>query len=269
MYIKCDEIKREKEQIIKELEKIDCLEKKFPEGELLCTKNNDRYKWLLKEQNGTSYLPKSKRQFAETLAMKKYYDYKKKELKERLSACEAFLKKMKSEESKTEQLLYHPEYRKLLEKYFLPVNEELKDWQNADYERCKKHEENLKIKGTQGKMLRSKSEAIIDMMLYKNRIPFRYEEKLVLDGITIYPDFIVRHPVTGEYYYWEHFGMMDEEGYRNHAFNKMNLYCKNGILPFVNLIMTFETQNQPLSVEKVELVIQEFFSSESNGRYIQ
>ena len=65
----------------------------------------------------------------------------------------------------------------------------------------------------------------------------------MLDGITIYPDFVIRHPVTGEYYYWEHFGIMDEEDYRNHACKKINLYCKNEILPFVNLIMTFETKN--------------------------
>ena len=269
MYIKRDEIKREKEQILKELEKLEWMEKKFPQGELLCTKNNNRYKWLLKEQNGTSYLPKSKRQVAETLAMKKYYECKKKELTEHLSACEAFLKKMNSEESKSEQLLYHPEYSKLLEKHFLPVNEQLKDWQSADYEKCKKYEENLKIEGTQGKMLRSKSEAIIDMMLYKNRIPFRYEEKLVLDGITIYPDFTIRHPVTGQYYYWEHFGMMDEEDYRNHAFNKMNLYCKNGIIPFVNLIMIFEAQNQPLRIKRVESIIYDYFATESNGSYIR
>ena len=43
------------------------------------------------------------------------------------------------------------------------------------------------------KMLRSKSEAIIDRMLYQNKIPFHYEEKLVLDGIILYPDFVIRH----------------------------------------------------------------------------
>lgn len=166
---------------------------------------------------------------------------------------------MKTEEGKTEQLLYHPEYRKLLEKYFMPLNEELKNWQNSEYEICNKHEESLKIKGTQGKRLRSKSEAIIDMLLYKNRIPFRYEEKLVLGGITIYPDFVIRHPVTGEYYYWEHFGMMDDTEYINHACQKIKLYCENGILPSVNLITTYETKEHPLSIEKVKGIIQEYF----------
>ena len=259
MDIKCDDMRRRKEQISKELEKIYCLEKQFPKGELLCTKNNNRYKWLVKGEEGTSYLPKSKRKLAEILAIKKYYNCKKQELEKNLSACDAYLQKMSPMEGKTEQLLYHPEYGKLLEKHFIPVNEELWKWQSAPYERCQKHEESFIIKGTQGKMLRSKSEAMIDMMLYKNKIPFRYEEKLVLDGITLYPDFVIRHPVTGEYYYWEHFGMMDEEDYRNYACNKIKLYCQNGIIPSVNLIMTYETQKHPLSVAKVELMIQEYF----------
>ena len=132
-------------------------------------------------------------------------------------------------------------------------------WQSDRYERCKKHEDALVIKGTQGKMLRSKSEAIIDRMLYKNGILFRYEEKLILKGITIYPDFVIRHPKTGEYYYWEHFGMMDEEEYRNHACEKIKLYCDNGIIPSINLIATYETKDHPLSIEQVEKIITEYF----------
>ncbi|MGN0168972.1 MAG: ATPase [Acetatifactor sp.] len=259
MDIKCNDMKRKKEQISKELDKVYSLEKKFPNGELLCAKNSNHYKWYVKEQEGTFYLPKSKRELAEGLAVKKYYEYKKQELESSLSACDAYLRKMSSLEGKTEQLLYHPEYGRLLEKHFIPKNEELWKWQNDNYERCKKHEEALVIKGTQGKLLRSKSEAIIDMLLYKNKIPFRYEEKLVLEGITMYPDFVIRHPVTGEYFYWEHFGMMDEEDYRNHACNKIKLYCKNGIIPSVNLIMTYETKQYPLGVEKVEWLIQEYF----------
>ena len=192
-------------------------------------------------------------------AWKEYYDYKKQELQSELEACNAYLLKMMSMEGKTEMLLEHPGYGQLLEKHFVPINEELLRWQNAPYEKSNKYEEDLIIKGTQGKMLRSKSEAIIDMMLYKNKIPFRYEEKLVLDEITLYPDFVIRHPVTGESYYWEHFGMMDEEDYMDHACDKIRLYCKNGIIPSLNLITTYETKRHPLSVEKVESIIQEYF----------
>lgn len=259
MIMECNNIRKKIEQINKELEQINSLEEKFPPGELSCSKNGSRYKWHIKDKKGRSYLPKSSRKLAEALALKKYYTYKKQELERSLSACNAYLRKVLPTEGKAEQMFLHPEYRRLLEKHFIPQNEELKKWQNDNYERCKKHEEALVIKGTQGKMLRSKSEAIIDMMLYKSRIPFRYEEKIVLDGVTIYPDFVIRHPATGEYYYWEHFGMMDEEEYRTHACNKIALYCKNGIIPSINLIATYETKRNPLSAEKVEWIVKEYF----------
>lgn len=259
MNISCNDIRRKIEQINKELEQINNLDKKFPKGNLMCSKNGNCYKWHIRDAGRTSYLPKSKRELAELLALKKYYVYKKQELESELSACDTYLKKMLSMEGKAEQLLLHPEYGRLLEKNFTPLSEELFRWQNDNYERCDKHKESLRIKGTQGKMLRSKSEAIIDMILYKYRIPFRYEEKLVLGGIAIYPDFTIRHPVTGGFYYWEHFGMIGEEDYRNKAMEKIKLYCKNGIIPSINLITTYETQAHPLSADKVDLIIQEYF----------
>ncbi|MBQ1172021.1 MAG: ATPase [Lachnospiraceae bacterium] len=259
MSIGYNDVKERKEEIERELTKIYGFEKKYPKGELLCARNDSRYKWYLKEQGKTSYLPKNKRELAEMLATKKYFHYRKEELECELSACNSYLNKMTSRKDKSEQLLQHPEYSKLIAKYFIPIKESLMEWQNTDYERCDKHEEAFIIKGTQGKMLRSKSEAIIDRLLYQNRIPFHYEEKLVLNGIILYPDFVIRHPITGEYYYWEHFGMMDDAEYINHACRKIKLYCENGILPSINLITTFETKEHPLSIEKVEEIIQEYF----------
>ena len=58
--------------------------------------------------------------------------------------------------------------------------------------------------------MRSKSEAMIAMSLYVQKIPYRYECELKLGSITLFPDFTIRHPETGEIFYWEHFGMMDK-----------------------------------------------------------
>lgn len=75
----------------------------------------------------------------------------------------------------------------------------------------------------------------------------------------IYPDFTVRHPITGERMYWEHFGRMDDPEYREGACKKIKLYCDNGIIPSISLIATFETSDHPLDVERVEKIIKEFF----------
>jgi len=63
---------------------------------------------------------------------------------------------------------------------------------------------------------RYKSEVFIDMALFTNNIPFRYECALELGHSTLYPDFTIRHPKTGEICYWEHFGLMDDPSYRNY-----------------------------------------------------
>ena len=77
--------------------------------------------------------------------------------------------------------------------------------------------------------------------------------------VTIYPDFTIRHPKTGKAYYGEHFGLMDNKGYAKNAFSKMILYHAQGIDPSDNLIITYESRENPLSLEKVDRIIEEKF----------
>ena len=97
------------------------------------------------------------------------------------------------------------------------------------------------------------------MVLYTHRIPFRYECMLTLGNSTLYPDFTIRHPKTGEYFYWEHFGMMDDPIYSKSAASKLQLYISFGIIPSIHLITTFETTDQPLSSEKLEKIVADYF----------
>lgn len=257
----CEDVRERIERNIKEIAELETVLRRLPEGELLCKKNGTRYKWFLKQNGISSYLPKRNQKLAEKLALKQYCTLRIKELSTDISVQEYYLRKMEGVEGKAESLLYHQEWGKLLEPFFKPKDLELKRWQDEDYERNTKYGETLIFKGTGGKMLRSKSEVIIDMLLYENHIPFRYESKLVLGGIEMYPDFTVRHPVTGEIFYWEHFGLMDEEGYRNNACSKLRLYCENGIVPSINLITTYETKAHPLDIGHVKSIIEEHFLS--------
>ena len=97
------------------------------------------------------------------------------------------------------------------------------------------------------------------MFLYKYKIPFRYECILQLDDIFIFPDFTIRHPETGEVFYWEHFGLMEDTSYSQNTFSKMQLYNMNGIIPSVNLITTYETEKHPLSEEMIEEIVKYYF----------
>ena len=51
---------------------------------------------------------------------------------------------------------------------------------------------------------------------------------------------------------------MDDEEYSNNAAGKLNLYVENGIYPGRKLIITMETQNEPLNTKTVDKIIKEF-----------
>ena len=86
-------------------------------------------------------------------------------------------------------------------------------------------------------MVRSKSEVIIANILADRDVPFRYEIPLYApDGTFYLPDFTITY--RGEEWYWEHLGMLQDEGYRNHWDAKRSWYEKHGFAD--RLIMTSE-----------------------------
>lgn len=234
--------------------------KELPPGKLSSTKNGKYTKWYHLHNHKKTYIPKYNRKFAEQLAIKKFLSLKYDELLQEKTAIDSYLLQYESIPFQSEKLLsIHSEYQELLTPFFAPVSKELQDWMQEPYQSNPKYPEQLSIHTISGHMVRSKSEALIDMALYMNKIPFRYECALHLDNITIYPDFTIRHPVTGQIIYWEHFGLMDDPGYSRKAFSKLQLYNSHGLVPSVHLITTFETLDNPLSPDTIEKTIDFYF----------
>lgn len=117
------------------------------------------------------------------------------------------------------------------------------DWINSQYEICNKYPEKRIFKTASNHMVRSKSEVLIDMALYTNKIPFRYECELNLGELIIYPDFTIKHPKIGKIFYWEHFGRMDDQKYAQNTASKLKNYIENGIIPNIDLITTYEAKD--------------------------
>ena len=167
----------------------------------------------------------------------------------------------KSFHRKSEKLLINDsEVHNLLKSHFTPLSEELNIWMLSPFKSNPTYPDGLNCNSISGHVLRSKSECMIDMLLYESNIPFRYECELTLNNHTIYPDFTIRHPRTGEVYYWEHFGMMDEPPYAKKAMSKLNLYIENQIIPSINLITTYETKDHPLDLTQIKSIINYYFS---------
>ena len=159
------------------------------------------------------------------------------------------------EEFLNEESRYYP----YLKSEYKPVDKKIEAWLKEPYNTCTTHMELLKHKASDGKYVRSKSEAIIDNYLYDNNIPFKYECELILGKQIVYPDFTIMHPKTGEIYYWEHCGLMDDERYVDMLCKKLKEYTNNGIFPSVNLILTYETGENPLSIDEVKNLIKYYF----------
>ncbi len=232
--------------------------KNLPPGKFICSRNGKNYKWYVNDNHNKIYIPKKNRQFAEQLALKKYLESILLDLIKEKRAIGFYLKHH-SEYKQSESLLHNPEFKNLLITNFQPVSEELYDWANCNYERNPHHPEHLNQKCCSGNLVRSKTESIIDMFLSNNKIPFRYECSLQLGEVTLYPDFTIRHPVTGEVYYWEHFGLMDNSTYAGNVYTKLALYTAHGIIPSINLITTYETKEKPISVGMIEKIVEYYF----------
>lgn len=232
----------------------------MPEGKLLCAKNGKRYKWYLSNGSNPIYLKKKENHLAEQLAEKKYLQLKKEDLLLELKAINSYLRiKSKTNDAADKLLTEASGYSALLKEKFKVESEELFKWQTEEYVKNNNFIENLKHRTSSGGMVRSKSEVIIDTVLYKNKIPYRYECALKLGGRTVYPDFTIRHPKTGEIFYWEHFGAMDDPNYYKNVFSKLEEYTAHGIVPNINLITTYETAEYPLGIYEVENMVERYF----------
>jgi ATP-dependent exoDNAse (exonuclease V) alpha subunit len=82
-----------------------------------------------------------------------------------------------------------------------------------------------------GELVRSKSELVIADKLHARKVDYVYEGDLVIEGRTLVPDFIIRNEDSGQVFYWEHLGMLDDPGYRRRWARKLETYKLGGILP--------------------------------------
>lgn len=254
-----DRILTEKEQLDKKIAAIDTKLASLPDGKLICALNGKHYKWYCSDGHTPVYLPKKEVDLATRLAQKQYLLYEKEDLENQRTAITKYLTSYKPSSNKAEQLLQHPEYRKLLSPYFQPLSQELAAWASATYPLNDNHPKRFIHRTLSGHEVRSKAEAMIANALHNHKIPFRYECRLQLGNVDIHPDFTIRHPVTGELYYWEHFGSADKHNYAHNISSKLYLYITHNIIPSIQLITTYETKEFPLCSDTIEQIIQEYF----------
>ena len=248
-----------RERLVKEIALLEERIKDYPEGKLLCAKNGDGIKWYESDGHKHTYISKKRRKYAEELAAKKYLCLRKEVMEQEKMAIDMYLRHYGGSNKAYRMLEETSPFYELLSTHFQSPSELMRKWQSEDYPTNPNFPEHLTHKTLSGIYVRSKSEAMIATMLHMHSIPFRYECLLEFGSVRIYPDFMIRHPHTGNIFYWEHFGLLDNEEYVENMLAKMKLYIANGIIPSVNLIVTYETQEHPLQMAYIGYLVQHYF----------
>ncbi len=243
---------------------IDQLRKRLadmPVGHLECRKHGSTYQWYVRTEKETSYLKRIYRETAEKLALKTYLERRLKEMQNERSAIGQYLRcRSKCPVKTAEKLLQLPPYKDLLRPQVEERNQRIQAWLDIPRTPNRLHPENLKIRMSDGTLVRSKSEGMIYRMLKEHNIPFRYDCEMWINGELVCPDFLIYHPKTGEIFIWEHLGRMDDPLYLARVHRTIEVYAGGNWLPGRNLILSSENAEHPLGEADIERLIDAFFA---------
>lgn len=237
-------------EIIKEKEKVT---KDKSEGTIQIYHSGKRTQYYLHKDNKVQYIKAKEEEKVRQLcqisydqkvlesARKELHDLQKIRMKYPEKSCEEIYGKL------------HEKRKELVIPIWLPDEEYICAWEQQEYRKKEFREDTPEFYTDRGERVRSKSEILIANALLKHQIPYRYEAPLYLDGYGwIHPDFTVLHVAQRKEMYWEHMGMMDDQIYCEKALGRIIAYEKNGMFPGDKLILTHETQRNPIHSPLIE-----------------
>lgn len=254
----------------------------FPKGKLKLAKQKDVYKYYYSSEekkkrgrqstNNTSsnsksptvwtYLPKSERAFAASVAQKDYYQKLLPKIEKTLDLLRQlkFIYETDSLENVYESLCQGR--KDLVTPLFPSAHRIIDKWKNKKYEPGRFEEGNAGFLTLKGERVRSKSEKMIADELYIQEIFYLYEYPLTLKvngkDVIFRPDFIVFNKRTGQKYILEHLGMMNDNDYYNNSLRKLDVFEQNNILIGRDLLIFHESKKCPLNVQVIRQYIQEY-----------
>lgn len=244
-----------------------CSEKlsKCPEGDLVVHSMGGKTRYILLKREKQIYLGHDKTEQIKAFEEKNYYKKLKQTAEREIKSLEKVIKTIGKTDDVNEVFFKIPEAKRNLIKPFAlqTIDNNLGNF--CQMNDIAKQKNNKKLKESSfmtsdGVKVRSKSELIIAERFIANKIPYYYEPDIYFESIlkAMKPDFQVYNKRTGEVFYWEHFGMMDNPDYLKEFQFKMNIYADGGIFPGKQLIMTTESSGCSLSTQYVDLMIKEY-----------
>ncbi len=249
--------KKELERLINETEQE---LRMAPEGRLRVAQRRNQY-YVVTERGDTKgrYLSKKEMPLAASLAQRDYNQKLLKLCREKLAVLNLFLDEYDYDEIGRVYDELKSARRCLVRPKEMSWAEFASVWQEEPYVGKGIPEGTFHYETRRGELVRSKSELIIANTLMELGVPYKYEHPLKLkNGRTIFPDFTVLPIGQRREVYLEHYGMMDDDGYRDSFFLKHSTMIQNGYIPGVNYIMTFESEKHPINTKDLYCYLQSF-----------
>jgi len=233
----------------------------FPEGSLRVSNNKGfpRY-YHIRHLNDTrgQYIVKENIDLAKQLAQKDYTQKLYKKVTAELADINRYLNHHTPNELEQVYINMNTYRKALVTPEVIPDEMFVQEWEQESYNANPYYPEQRVYSTKKDELVRSKSEVMLADMYYEMGIPYRYEAELVLkDGKKKYPDFTLLKTSTREIIYHEHFGLLDDEEYRQTNLAKLEEYRKNGIYPGKNLILTYEAEGCYLNMKDVKKMVKE------------
>lgn len=222
--------------------------------------------YIVKVENGKKirkYIPKEDIKTAKALAQR---DYDLKVMKTAETEIRTLKKLTDRYAAGTVENVYlnlSPERQKLVTPIRQSDDEFVKAWLEKPYTippfANEEWEKGKTFESENGLAVRSKSEALISNKYDFNEIPKRFEDALYLEGYGwVAPDFRVLNVRLRKEFIHEHLGRMDDSKYAAKNIAKINAYIRNGYIPGVNLILTFETRDHPFDPAIMDNIIKAY-----------
>ena len=125
-----------------------------------------------------------------------------------------------------------------------------------DYEKQQDfYAEKRKHTAYDGTPMLSKNEMYIAARLEHFGIPYRYEDTVAHPDVDRIPDFKIRRPRDGKIIYWEHLGLTGDDGYMKGNELKFTEYENADIVPWDNLIITYDTPDGGIDGKIIDAMI--------------
>ena len=221
-------------------------------------KNGYQY-YIVEDNSNPQFVRKKDKALAKKIAQRDYEEKTLKALRNQRYQINRFLHLYDSSAIENVYERMGGARKALVEPIVLSDEEYINNWIKKHVGEQNSFPEQGKFITEKGEYVRSKSEKIIADMFFKHGIPYCYEPVLELHGGKIvYPDFITLNVRKRRSYYWEHLGLVSDEDYATKNFSKLQLYEKSGYIIGNQVLISMESDTNPLDVRIIEKRIKDY-----------